>query len=86
MRLIVLHGLDYLLELELVSVIQVFAEQMSPGPAGELDEYATAFLSGVISHMILHWFRSEKPVSQEQLSGLLYSILAGNYFQIQNDT
>ena len=85
MCLIVLHGLDYLLEAEMASVIQVFAEQMSPGPAGELDQYAAAFLSGAISHMVLHWFRSEKPVSQEQLSGLLYRILAGNYFQIQNE-
>lgn len=85
MQLIVRHGLDYLLELELASVIQVFAEQMSPGSVGELDQYATAFLSGAISHMILYWFRSEKPVSQEQLSGLLYSILNGNYFQIQNE-
>ena len=86
MRLIVLHGLDYLLELELVSVIQVFADQMSPSPEGELDSYATAFLSGAIAHMILYWFKAEKPASQEQLSELLYSILAGNYFQIQNDS
>lgn len=85
MRLIVHHGLDYLLELELVSVIQVFAEQMSPSPAGELDRYATAFLSGAIAHMILYWFKDEKPASQEQLSELLYSILAGNYFKIQDD-
>lgn len=85
MGLIVRHGLDYLLELELVSVIQVFAEQMSPVPAGEMDQYATAFLSGAITHMILYWFKAEKPAAQEQLSELLYRILTGNYFQIRNE-
>ena len=85
MRLIVHHELDHLLELELISVIQVFAEQMSPSPAGELDRYATAFLSGAIAHMILYWFKDEKPASQEQLSELLYRILAGNYYQIQDE-
>ena len=84
MRLIVLHGLDHLLEIELVSVIQVFAEQMGPSTAGELDRYATAFLSGAIAHMILYWFKVDKPASQEQLSEILYRILAGDYFQIQN--
>ena len=85
MRLIVLHGLDYLLEIELVSVIQVFAAQMSSGSEGELDLYATAFLSGAIAHMILYWFKAEKPASQEQLSELLYSILTGKYFHVQNE-
>ncbi len=84
-RLIVLHGLDYLLELELVSVIRVFAERMSPTPIGEMDQYATAFLSGAITHMVLYWFKVEKPVAQEQLSELLYCILTGNYFQIRNE-
>lgn len=83
MRLIVLHELDHLLELELVAVIQVFAEQISSVSSEKLDKYAIAFLSGAIAHMILYWFRDEKPVSQEQLSELLCRILTGDYFQIQ---
>ncbi len=85
MRLIVLHELGHLLELELVSVIQVFAEQISAASSGELDQYATAFLSGAIAHMVLYWFKDAKPVTQEQLSELLCRILTGNYFQIQDE-
>lgn len=85
MRLIVRHDLGYLLELELVLVIQVFAEQIHAAPSENQDGYATAFLSGAIAHMILYWFQDEKPATQEQLSELLCRILTGNYFQIQNE-
>ena len=85
MRLIVLHELGYLLEIELVSVMQIFAEQISTVSSGKLDSYATAFLSGAVVHMILYWFKDERPVTQEQLSELLCRILTGNYFQVQNE-
>ena len=82
MQLIVRHDLDHLLELELVSVIQIFAEQINITPSEDLNRYANAFLSGAIAHMILYWFGDEKPVTQEQMSELLCRILTGNYFQI----
>lgn len=84
MRLVVLHKLDHLLELELISVIQVFAGQISSASSEKPDKYASAFLSGAIAHTILYWFRDEKPITQEQLSELLYRILTGNYFQIHD--
>lgn len=85
MRLIVLHELGYLLEMEMALVIQAFAEQISMASSGHLDKYASAFLSGAVAHMILYWFKDEKPVTQEQLSELLCRILTGDYFQIQNE-
>ncbi len=51
----------------------------------QLDQYATAFLCGAITHRALCWFKAEKPVAQEQLSELLYCILTGNYFQMRNE-
>lgn len=85
MELIVTHGLDYFLELELASVLQAFVGQISPDATGELDRYATAFLSGAVAHMILYWFKDERPLAKEQLSRLLDRILTGNYYQIQNE-
>lgn len=85
MKSIVLHGLDHLLEMELVLVIRVFAQQISTASSENLDQYATAFLSGAIAHMILYWFSDENPVTQEQLAELLCRILIGSYFQIENE-
>ena len=85
MERIVAHKLDYFLELELAAVIQVFAGQISPEAKKEPDQYATAFLSGAVAHMVLYWFKDEKPMEKEQLSELLCNILSGNYYQIQNE-
>lgn len=85
MERIVAHRLDYFLELELALVIRVFAGQISPDAKKESDRYATAFLTGAVAHMILYWFKDEKPMEKQQLSALLCSILSGGYYQIQNE-
>lgn len=85
MELIVRHELGYLLELELVAVVRIFAEQICDVHPVKLDQYASAFLSGAVAHMVLYWFRDEEPLPREQLSELLCRILTGNYFRIQNE-
>lgn len=83
MGLIVSQNLDHLLEFELASAIQIFAEQVNPNIEKHTSAYGSAFLAGAIAHIILHWFKDEQPLTAGQLSKLLSDILTGNYYQIK---
>lgn len=83
MNLILSHGLDHLLEFELASIIQTFAEQMNPETSDHPSKYGTAFLTGAIAHTIIFWFKDTDPIPAMQLSELLSDILSGHYYQIR---
>ena len=83
MNLMISQNLDHLLEIELASIIQVFAEQMNPETSSHTAKYGTAFLTGAIAHTILFWFKDDEPIPTEALSELLLDILSGNYYQIK---
>lgn len=83
-HLMISQNLEYLLEFELASVIQIFAEQVNPEIGGDAYKYGTAFLTGAIAHTIIYWFKDPQPIPSEQLAGLLTNILSGNYYMIKD--
>ncbi|MDO4941552.1 MAG: TetR/AcrR family transcriptional regulator C-terminal domain-containing protein [Lachnospiraceae bacterium] len=83
-HLIISQNLEYLLEIELASVIQIFAEQVNPEIGDHSNKYGTAFLTGAIAHTVIYWFKDTQPISSEQLAELLTNILSGNYYVIKD--
>lgn len=83
-HLIISQNLEYLLEFEFASVIQIFAEQVNPEIGGHSYKYGTAFLTGAIAHTIIYWFKDPHPIPSEQLAELLVNILSGNYYVIKD--
>ncbi|MDO4308730.1 MAG: TetR/AcrR family transcriptional regulator [Eubacteriales bacterium] len=83
-HLIISQNLEHLLEYELASVIQIFAEQVSPEIRNRSYKYGTAFLTGAIAHTVIYWFKDTQPISSEQLAELLTNILSGNYYVIKD--
>lgn len=86
MQLIISQNLEPLLEYELASVIQIFAEQVNPEVTDHYYKYGTAFLTGAIAHTVIYWLKDSNPISSKQLSELLTDILSGNYYRIKSDT
>lgn len=84
-NLIISQKLEYLLEYELASVIQIFAEQVNPETSNQPSKYGTAFLTGAIAHTIIYWFKDPYPIPSEQLAALLLDILSGNYYVIRDE-
>lgn len=84
MQLIILQNLEHLLEYELASVIEIFAEQVNPEINSPSSKYGTAFLTGAIAHTVIYWFKEPHPIPSEQLSELLANILSGNYYVIKD--
>ena len=74
---------DALLEVALARNIRGFTEEVNPDGDRHICEYGNAFLAGAIAHTILYWFKGENPLTASQVSDLLSSILAGNYYQIE---
>lgn len=83
-HLIISQNLEHLLEYELASVIQIFAEQVNPETSNHPYTYGTAFLTGAIAHTVIYWFKDSQPISSEQLAALLTNILSGNYYVIKD--
>ena len=83
MSLIVAQQLDHLLEFALACNIRSFTEKVNPDGNRHICEYGNAFLAGAIAHTILYWFKDDSPLAASQVSDLLSSILAGNYYQIE---
>lgn len=84
-HLIISQNLEHLLEYELASVIQIFAEQVNPEVSNRpYSKYGTAFLTGAIAHTIIYWFKDSQPIPSEQLAQLLGNILTGNYYVIKD--
>lgn len=83
-HLILSQNLEHLLEYELASVIQIFAEQVNPETSRHPYRYGTAFLTGAIAHTVIYWFKDPQPIPPEQLAELLENILSGNYYEIKN--
>lgn len=82
--LIISQNLEHLLEYELASVIQIFAEQVNPETSNHPYKYGTAFLTGAIAHTVIYWFKDPNPIPAEQLAELLANILSGNYYVIKD--
>lgn len=85
-HLIISQRLEHLLEHELASVIQIFAEQVNPEAGNHPYKYGTAFLTGAIAYTVIYWFKDPEPLSSEQLADLLANILSGNYYVIKEET
>ncbi len=83
-HLFISQNLEHLLEYELASVIQVFAEQINSETGNHSHKYGTAFLTGAIAHTVIYWFKDPQPIPSEQLAELLENILSGNYYVIKN--
>ncbi|MDO5345821.1 MAG: TetR/AcrR family transcriptional regulator [Lachnospiraceae bacterium] len=84
MHLFISQNLEHLLEYELTSVIQIFAEQVNPEAGGHSHKYGTAFLTGAIAHTVLYWMKDPHPIPPKQLAELLVNILSGNYYVIKD--
>lgn len=82
--MIISQNLELLLEYELASVIQIFAEQVNPETSNHPYKYGTAFLTGAIAHTVIYWFKDPHPIPSEQLAELLTKILSGNYYVIKD--
>ncbi len=82
MNLVISHNLEHFLEVELVSSILSFAEQISPESNPQWNRYSISFLTGAIAHTIICWASDSNPLSFEELNKLLCKILSGNYYQI----
>lgn len=83
MQLIISQNLEPLLEYELASIIQIFAEQVNPEASNHPYKYGTAFLTGAIAYTVIYWFKDPQPISSDQLAELLTNILSGNYYMIK---
>lgn len=83
-HLFISQNLEYLLEHELASVIQIFAGQVNPETIHHSYKYGTAFLTGAIAHTVLYWFKDPHPLPPKQLAELLGNILSGNYYVIKD--
>ncbi|MDO4323819.1 MAG: TetR/AcrR family transcriptional regulator [Lachnospiraceae bacterium] len=80
---IISQNLEHLLERELASAIEIFAEQMNPEASAHPYKYGTSFLTGAIAHTVIYWFKDPDPIPAKQLAELLADILSGNYYIIK---
>lgn len=83
LRRMIENRLDSVLADEITRCIALFAGKfVKKEQQGERLAYSEVLLSGALGHLLVYWFRQERPISIEQLTQLITEFLEGQMFTL----
>lgn len=80
LTLMVSHDLGNIIAQGISDSIATISSQFTPNEKTHRCVYGNAFFTGALTHLLITWFNDVERLNSEELSELLLSILAGNYF------
>ena len=82
-RLMINSCLESVITDEIARCVELFAQRFHSDKQDEkLVGYGTAFVSGALSRILLHWFKSPDPISVSELRELILSMCSGEFFEL----
>lgn len=83
LRVMIENQLDSILADEITRCVALFAGKfVRKEQKREQLPYSEALLSGALGHLLVYWFRQERPISMEQLTQLITEFLEGQLFEM----
>ena len=83
LRMMIENQLDSILADEITRCVALFAGKfVKRKQQGERLSYSEVLLSGALGHLLVYWFRQERPISIEQLTQLITEFLEGQLFEL----
>ena len=79
LELLAANNTEYLLTETIARGIEGWADKFDP-ESDALHSYGAAFLSGGLTHLIIHWAKQEDGVSKEELNSLLERVFRGEFY------
>lgn len=76
------QGLEGLITEVIAEAVGMFAKRFSADTESETLGYSVAFLSGGLARCMLYWFKQDKPLSLEELTGFLEETLTGATYRL----